>query len=196
MSLMFSLMQMVCNFLYQITFERILKIAKLYLSLHAPFPCERKLVVDLNIIYSKDLSIKKQQNVFTNVETNLKHIFNQACNFKEMEFFWQTRKEKNLRENSQANHKVKFRRTIGTRNPACYRQSLLMRNFHVVRPVSIHLISRRDNNALLMSVIFKSHKSGILFTLFSTINFKGSYCYILSLQRIPYSTSNKYRNIT
>lgn len=84
---MFSLMQMVCNFLYQITFERILKIAKLYLSLHAPFPCERKLVVDLNIIYSKDLSIKKQQNVFTNVETNLKHIFNQACNFREMEFF-------------------------------------------------------------------------------------------------------------
>lgn len=186
---MFSLMQMVCNFLYQITFERILKIAKLYLSLHAPFPCERKLVVDLNIIYSKDLSIKKQQNVFTNVETNLKHIFNQAC-------FWQTRKEKSLRESSQANHKVKFRRTIGTRNPACYRQSLLVRNFHVVRPVSIHLISRRDNNALLMSVIFKSHKSGILFSLFSTINFKGSYCYILSLQRIPYSTSNKYRNIT
>ena len=87
MSRMFSLMQMVCNFLYQITFERILKIAKLYLSLHAPFPCERKLVVDLNIIYSKDLSIKKQQNVFTNVETNLKHIFNQACNFKEMESF-------------------------------------------------------------------------------------------------------------
>lgn len=84
---MFSLMQMVCNFLYQITFERILKIAKLHLSLHAPFPCERKLVVDLNIIYSKDLSIKKQQNVFTNVETNLKHIFNQACNFREMEFF-------------------------------------------------------------------------------------------------------------
>ena len=196
MSLTFSLMQMVCNFLYQITFERILKIAKLHLSLHAPFPCERKLVVDLNIIYSKDLSIKKQQNVFTNVETNLKHIFNQACNFKEMEFFWQTRKEKSLREISQANHKVKFRRTIGTRSPACYRQSLLVRNFHVVRPVSIHLISRRDNNALLMSVIFKSHKSGILFNLFSTINFKGSYCYILSLQRIPCSTSNKYRNIT
>lgn len=196
MSLTFSLMQMVCNFLYQITFERILKIAKLYLSLHAPFPCERKLVVDLNIIYSKDLSIKKQQNVFTNVETNLKHIFNQACNFKEMEFFWQTRKEKSLREISQANHKVKFRRTIGTRSPACYRQSLLVRNFHVVRPVSIHLISKWDNNALLMSVIFKSHKSGILFNLFSTINFKGSYCYILSLQRIPCSTSNKYRNIT
>ena len=60
---MFSLMQMVCNFLYQITFERILKIAKLYLSLHAPFPCERKLVVDLNIIYSKDLSIKKKNRM-------------------------------------------------------------------------------------------------------------------------------------
>lgn len=95
---MFSLMQMVCNFLYQITFEPILKIAKLYLSLHAPFPCERKFVVDLNIIYSKDLSIKKQQNVFTNVETNLKHIFNQACNFKEMEFFFDRPEKKRVFE--------------------------------------------------------------------------------------------------
>lgn len=35
------IMKLSFNFLYQITFERILKIAKLHLSLHAPFPCER-----------------------------------------------------------------------------------------------------------------------------------------------------------
>ena len=194
---MFALMQMVCNFLYQITFERILKIAKLYLSLHAPFPCERKLVVDLNIIYSKDLSIKKKNRMCSRTSKRIWSTFLiRHATSKKWNSFDRPEKKRVYEKVPKLTTKIKFRRTIGTRNPACYRQSLLVRNFHVVRPVSIHLISRRDNNALLMSVIFKSHKSGILFTLFSTINFKGSYCYILSLQRIPYSTSNKYRNIT
>lgn len=127
--------------------------------------------------------------------SRLEHIFNHATPKKWNSSDWPKKKNWSLREIIQRLTKALIYRGYRNMETRLLHTISSGEKFPCCEACLHSFFFKRDDNALLMSVIFKSHKS-YLFILFRTFNFKGPYCFILSRQKILYSVSDKYRNIT